>query len=672
MTEAADPHHDGSPLYVSEQHPAPGAVVAVRVRVPHAAGVGAVHVRTTPDGEQFFTTARRVHRGEHEDWWQAEITCHNPVTTYRFLLEGDADERAAGASGGRSGGAAPRRSEQSGGRLGGGAPRRSAYRWLNGDGVHPRDVPDTSDFRITTHPAPPEWAQRAVVYQIFPDRFARDAGVEPDGDPGGPRTDLPDWAVPARWEDPVSLERAANPVQVFGGTLDGVRERLDHLVDLGVDVVYLTPVFPARSNHRYDASTFEAVDPVLGGDAALLRLQEEAHERGLRVMGDITTNHTGDAHEWYAAARQDPDGEQGGWYVRDDERWVTWLGVASLPKLDHSADGLRARLTEGPGSVIERWLGEGGGFDSWRVDVANMTGRYKGVDLTHEVARETRAAVDRATGGQGLLVAEHTHDHSRDVDGDGWHGVMNYSGFTRPVWTWLRAPGFAPKFLGSPLPVPRLGADLVAETMREFSSLVPWRSWSHSMTLVGSHDTTRVRTLVGDDVEQVKVAAGLLLTMPGIPMITYGDEIGIPGDFGEDGRRPMPWESRGTADGRWDEELVEHYRALVALRHDCPALWGGGMRWLYAEGEAMVYLREHPEQTALVHVARAAHDPVTIDAAQLPGAGVAEHRAGVAEGLEHGEGSLRFSAAGPGVSVWTWPTDAPAWEPVPETYRGGW
>ncbi|WP_130011260.1 glycoside hydrolase family 13 protein [Serinicoccus sediminis] len=644
MSRAVDPHHDGSPLYVSDQHPAPGAVVRVRVRVPRAAAVGAVHVRTTPDGEQFFTDARVVRRTEDEDWWQGEVLCHNPVTTYRFLLQSDAE----------------------------GVP---AYRWLNGTGVHLRDVPDTSDFRLVTHAPPPGWAQRAVVYQVFPDRFARDEGVEPVGDPGGPRADLPDWAVPARWDDPVATGRGDNPAQVFGGTLDGARERLDHLVDLGVDVLYLTPVFPARSNHRYDASTFEAVDPVLGGDAALLRLQEAAHERGIRLMGDITTNHTGDAHEWYAAARQDPDGEFASWYVRDDARpgeWVTWLGVESLPKLDHANPALRQRLTEGPESVIERWLGEGHGFDSWRVDVANMTGRYKGADLTHQVARETRAAVDRATGGQGLLVAEHTHDHSRDVDGDGWHGVMNYSGFTRPVWTWLRAADFAPKFLGSPLQVPRLGAELVAETMRDFGSLVSWRTWTHSMTLVGSHDTTRVRTLVGDDVEQVKVAAGLLLTLPGIPMITYGDEIGMPGDFGEDGRRPMPWASRDTDDGLWDAGLVEHYRALIALRHDSPALWGGGLRWLYAEGDVMVFLREHPEQTALVHVARAAHDTVVIPVTQVPGAGDAQGRAPHTGALDVSGGGVRVSAQGPTVQVWTWATDAPAWEPVPENYRGGW
>ena len=85
-----------------------------------------------------------------------------------------------------------------------------------------------------------------------------------------------------------------------------MREHLDHLERLGVNLLYLTPVFPARSNHRYDASTFDEVDPLLGGDDALVRLVEEAHRRGIRVIGDLTSNHSGDAHEWFRAAQADP------------------------------------------------------------------------------------------------------------------------------------------------------------------------------------------------------------------------------------------------------------------------------------------------------------------------------------------------------------------------------
>jgi len=640
-----EPHHDGSPLYVSAVAPAPGETVSVRVRAPLSAGVSAVHVRTTPDGEQEFTTARRVHTDAVESWWQAELVLHNPVTNYRFLLEG-------------------------------GAEGAGDYRWLNGTGVHPRDVPDAADFRIVTHPAPPAWATGAVVYQIFPDRFARDAAVEPPGDPGGPRQDLPSWAAPARWDDPVDETRQGSQ-QVFGGTVEGIIDHLDHLVELGVSVVYLTPFFPARSNHRYDASTFETVDPILGDPEAMARLQVAAHARGLRVMGDITTNHTGDAHEWFAAADADPTGPYAGWYVRQTGPdgspgdWVTWLGVPSLPKLDHTDAGLRAAFIDGPDSVIRRWLRPGAGLDAWRVDVANMTGRYAQTDVAHEVARAVRAVVEEeaeAHGAEPLLVAEHVHDHSGDAQGDGWHGVMNYSGFTKPVWTWLRDDAFTPKFLGSPARIPRLGGELVAETVREFSAIVPWRSLVHSFTLVGSHDTSRVATLVGRDRALIVVAAGLLLTTPGIPMICYGDEIGIQGDFGEAGRRPMPWGAAPSAAGgepadpdRWDETLRQEYAALIRARRTSPALAAGGMRWVHAAEDVLVFLREHPEQTALVHVARAAHDPITLPADQVPGATTGAPAYGPGVGTD-GRGDLVLDAEGPLVRVWTWSTRAPEWE----------
>src|SRR5450631_3559273 len=177
-----------------------------------------------------------------------------------------------------------------------------------------------------------------------------------------------------------------------------------------------------------------------------------------------------------------------------------------------------------------------------------------------------------------LLIGEHCHDFTLDAQGGGWDGVMNYAGFTRPLWTWLRGGGFAPKFLGSPLRVPRLGGSAVMETMREFTALAPWRSIRHSFNLVGSHDTTRIRTLVGEDSRRVDVAAGLLFTMPGIPMMTYGDEIGMRGESGEDGRRPMPWNAAASADDgqsdatRWDPRILGVYRGLIRARNLSHAL----------------------------------------------------------------------------------------------------
>ena len=602
----SQPHHDGSALYVSNPTPQLGETVTLRVRVPHEADVRAVHVRLTPDAEPRFVDATVESRTATDTWWSAEVVCHNPVTNYRFILEG-------GPSG---------------------------YAWLNGTGVHLRDVPDAADFRLVTYAAPPTWAGDAVVYQVFPDRFARSAAAD--------ERETPEWAVPAEWDEPVDLGEGKISRQLFGGDLDGVVERLDHLQRLGVNTVYLTPFFPARSNHRYDASTFDAVDPVLGGDEALARLTEAAHARGMRVLGDFTTNHTGDAHEWFLKAQADPTSEERGFYLWDEEGdYVAWLGVPSLPKLNYDSAELRRRVLDDDQGVVRRWLHGEHGLDGWRVDVANMTGRYRDQDHNQEIARHMRRAMLEARP-DALLVGEHCHDYTRDALGDGWQGVMNYAGFTRPVWTWLRDKGYAPKFLGSPLMVPRLGGGSVMETMREFTAQVPFRTVQHSFNLVGSHDTTRVRTLVGEDARQVDVAAGLLFTMPGIPMMTYGDEVGMRGDFGEDGRRPMPWD-----ESRWDARLFEVYRGLIAARTSSVALREGGLRWVHASDDALVFLRQTAAETALVHAARSAHGPVRLPTRHLPGIGGA--RTAYGRDLALGEGSMELVADGPEVGIWVWP-----------------
>lgn len=180
-----------------------------------------------------------------------------------------------------------------------------------------------------------------------------------------------------------------------------------------------------------------------------------------------------------------------------------------------------------------------------------------------------RAAVT-AERSDSFLVAEHVHDYTSDLPGDGWHGVMNYSGFTKPVWTWLRNHDREAGFLGAPVVVPQLPAESMVETMLDFTSRIGWDELCSSWNLLGSHDTTRIRTLVGPDSRLVDIAAGLLFALPATPMLTYGDEIGMEGAFGEDGRRPMPWDQTS-----WDLRLLEVYRTLIRVRRDSLALREG-------------------------------------------------------------------------------------------------
>ena len=232
----------------------------------------------------------------------------------------------------------------------------------------------------------PDWVPDQVGYQVFPDRFERTVDRAAD----------PDWATPADWDDPVVHRGRATSSQLYGGTLDGVRERLDHLTDLGATLLYLTPVFEARSNHRYDAVSFDRVDPLLGGDAALSALLDAAHGAGLRVVGDLTTNHTGSGHDWFALAQADEGSLEREFYLFAGDGDASWLGHLHLPKLDHRSVELARRLYDGPDSVVAHWLREG--LDGWRVDVANMTGRLAAEDLAHQVARTCAVRSRRPAG----------------------------------------------------------------------------------------------------------------------------------------------------------------------------------------------------------------------------------------------------------------------------------
>ncbi|VTR77109.1 glycoside hydrolase family 13 protein [Cellulomonas hominis] len=612
MTPGA--HHDGSALHVPAGTPALGDVVPVRVRVPAGGPAPEVWLRVVEDGEPRVHPARADGGDEHERWFTADVPVTNPVTSYRFLLAGADGEQV----------------------------------WLNGSGVHARDVPDAADFRLSVHAPGPDWARDAVVYQVFPDRFARSTGRH-EGPPDGP---LPDWALPAAWSDEPIGGGPGTGTQLYGGDLGGIEARLDHLQRLGVDTLYLTPFFPGRSNHRYDASTFDHVDPLLGGDEAMASLSRALHGRGMRLVGDLTTNHTGDAHDWFRRAVADPDAPERSFYYWTDEEpgYVGWLGHASLPKLNHHAPVLAERLIEGPGSVAGRYLDEPFGMDGWRIDVANMTGRQGADDLTHDVARRLRrAVVERRP--DAVLIAEHFHDAAADLLAGGWHGTMNYSAFTRPVWTWLADPSADVRYVELPVRVPRRTGAAAVAAMREFGAAVPWSVTTHQWNLLGSHDTARIRTLTGS-ADLVEVGAGLLLTYPGTPVVFAGDEGGAVGTNGEHARVPMPWDAVDAGGGPgWHARTFEVYRALIALRRSSRALREGGLRWLLAEDDAVAYLRETPDERVLVLAARAPWRGAVLPGHLLaPGARPENLYGGAA--LPVGPAGLELPGDGPGVQVW--------------------
>lgn len=586
-----DPHHDGSAHYVVGPPARLDGEVTLRVRVPHAAdgtpGATRVVLRAVRDGEPAITQAAQVSVDAAGAWWEVGLRLVNRLTSYRFLVSRGPDD----------------------------------FRWLTATGVHARDVSDQGDFRISTEHRLPDWVVDQVGYQVFPDRFARTETDAP----------VPDWAIPCEWDQPVVHRGPDVPYQLYGGTLDGVAEHLDLLDDLGATLLYLTPVFAAWSTHRYDAVSFDTVDPLLGGDEALERLAKAVHERGLRLVGDLTTNHTGEHHDWFLRAQADPDSPERAFYRFGDEHthgYAAWFDIASLPKLDHASPEMARRLYAGEDSVVAHWLRRG--LDGWRVDVANMTGRLGGDDLAHAVAERIRTTIDEVSP-DAWLLAEHGHDAAGDLTGPGWHGTMDYAGFTRPVWCWLNggAPGgpghpHGLDYLGLPVDIPVLPATAAVATMREVHGSMPWTSWAASTMHLDSHDTPRFRTVTGGGTdggtdldgtgrERHLVGLGLQMTMPGVPVVFMGDELGLTAVDGEHARTPYPWEHPET----WDRETLDAYRRWIALRRTHVALRRGGLRWLDAGEDSMTFLREHPEETLLVHAVRRPCAPVALPAHAL-------------------------------------------------------
>jgi len=197
------------------------------------------------------------------------------------------------------------------------------------------------------------------------------------------------------------------------------------------------------------------------------------------------------------------------------------------------------------------------------------------------------------------VLAEHGHDATGDLDGDGWHGTMNYYGFSFPVWEWLRDPERPVPSFGLPVGVPRRDGVAAVAAMRDFTASFGWRATTASWNILGSHDSPRIRTTTGSAALH-HLAAVLQFTLPGVPMVFAGDELGLEGVDGEDSRRTMPWDD---ASG-WDTTTMDLYAALAGLRRDHVALRRGGLRWVRIAADEIAYLREHPDETLLVTVSR--------------------------------------------------------------------
>ena len=552
-------HHDGSDAFVSTPYPRLGEMVRIRLRAGADAPISRVFVRTAPDGEQAFARMDPDGANGPARWWQVELPVNQPVVHYRFALEAE-----------------------------------DGVWWLNAAGPCHFDPLDAADFKLLADYDPPAWLHSSVFYQIFPDRFA-------NGDPGndpqpheyqyrgyGPQT-FP-WGTLPTEDHPF-------PLVFFGGDLPGIVQHLDYVEQLSVNALYLNPIFTAPSNHKYDVIDYEHVDPHFGGDAALAGLRQALDARGMRYLLDIVPNHCGYWHPWFQAARADAAAVEAEFFTFTEhpEKYASWLGVWTLPKLNYGSAALRRRIFAAEDAVFRRWLRPPYSADGWRVDVANMLGRQgasqRGVDVVRGIRQAVKAARPDA-----YLLGENFFDATAQLQGDQFDGVMNYGGFSKPLRHWLKgyqqgAWGMAERITS---PLPYTTEALVASWQSRLAA-IPWAVALQQFNLLASHDTERVQTQVGGNEALHRLAAAVLLTFPGVPSIYYGDEIGL-SDLPQLGARGcMVWDEQ-----RWNHNLLDFYRTLISLRRSSAALQHGGFQMLAVEPDSFAFQRATAGERVLV------------------------------------------------------------------------
>lgn len=472
-----------------------------------------------------------------------------------------------------------------------------------------------SSFQLTVYrprEVKPEWFTSGIVYQIFPDRYrrgndwrerARAAGHlhgndSADGIPG------PRRRVVGNWDTDPSYEKDADGRVVawdfYGGTLEGIRGDLRRLADMGVTVIYLNPIFEARSSHRYDTADFMRVDAMLGDEEGFSRLCREAGELGISIVLDGVFNHVGadsryfnryetypepgawQAHEAEVATGSPEAGEAvspyADWFTfNDDGTYEAWWGVDDLPAVNETNPGYQNFIT-GPDGVVRHWLAAGA--RGWRLDVAD--------ELSDEFIEDIKTAA-LAERPDALVLGEVWEDASNKISygklrryllGSELDSAMNYP-FRTAVLDFLLGKTSAPD---------------AAESLMSIAENYPPEAMAAALNLLSSHDRPRLMSVLGDALDHPEgqpwpddfpgrlnrgernmakgrfwLAVLLQMTYEGVPSIYYGDEVGMEGLSDPYNRGPFPWVS-GDLDCR------TMYRNVIQLRQALPVLTTGSMR----------------------------------------------------------------------------------------------
>ncbi|MCM1058494.1 MAG: glycoside hydrolase family 13 protein [Firmicutes bacterium] len=510
------------------------------------------------------------------------------------------------------------------------------------------------DFVILPGFKTPQWAKGAVMYQIFVDRFyngdtSNDVLTNEYCYINQPVRKVEDWE-----RYPANMDVR----EFYGGDLQGVLDKMDYLQDLGVEVIYFNPLFVSPSNHKYDIQDYDYIDPHFGkivddkgellpegqrenrfasryinrvtnpanleaGNRLFIKVVEEAHRRGMRVIMDGVFNHCGSFNKWLDRERiyEGAEGYEKGAYVSGDSPYRSyfafqnpngwpynksydgWWGHDTLPKLNYEDS---EQLMEYVLRIGKKWVSPPFNADGWRLDVAADLGRTQ--EFNHHFWQEFRKAVKEANP-EAIILAEHYGNTKDWLQGNEWDTVMNYDAFMEPV-TWFltgmekHSDDFREDLLGN--------ADSFWGSMQHHSSSFSMPSWQVAMNELSNHDHSRFLTRTNHKVGRTdsagphaaeqgvnkavfREAVVMQMTWIGAPTIYYGDEAGVCGFTDPDSRRTYPW-------GHEDKELIQFHKDIIRIRRENPELRTGSIKYIDRDYNFLAYGRFNKKGQCLILV----------------------------------------------------------------------
>ena len=420
----------------------------------------------------------------------------------------------------------------------------------------------------------PDWYKQGIIYQIFVDRFFN--GQE-EGKVLNPKKNT---FIYGNWDDnPMYIKDMDGNIvrwDFYGGNLLGVKKKLEYIKSLGVSVIYFNPIFDSPSCHKYDTGDYEKIDPMFGDEEIFKDLCNEAEKIGIKIILDGVFSHTGSDSKYFnkfgnynsLGAYQSLQSPYYRWYRFNDypDLYEAWWGFSNMPNIDELNPSYLDYIIRDDNSIVEKWIRLGA--SGWRLDVADEL-----PDEFIKILKKKLKEVDKDS----VLIGEVWEDASNKVSysrkreylfGNELDSVTNY-------------------------PLRQIILDLVRNYIgnksfiRRYLSLkenYPKEYFYSTMNMLGNHDTERVLTMLNNSVELLKEAVAIQMTLPGVPLIYYGDEAGLTGGKDPSNRKSYPW-------GKENDEILEFYKTITAIRVAEDALKIGEIKFLDFNNGVLGYER---------------------------------------------------------------------------------